>query len=493
MNIGRSGLLASWLFFAATGIAGATEARDGLLDPAYGVGGIALHSTARGGTVALSLAHGAVLQADGKLLLVGRGSRLDGGMHAQEEPVVVRLNADGSLDTSYGDGGVSVFPLTAPEDVRGGAASSATLLSDGRLLVVGLLRDDSGFSYRRCQLIYALDADGNLDGSYGPGPGPVCTDFGFPAPPPGSTNAIYDLIGIAAGAADAKAYISGPVTLNAPGGSVIARLDSQGRFDSTFAEQGRLFPGGGVSIGLYANRGLRVMPDNGVMAAASRSSPGGRSIGAWRLDPVGVPVPGFGAGGFAGSFLEGQLILGFGLDVDAQGASVVAGLARYFSAEPDRCNYCVSRFTPTGSPDQEFNAQGAQPGAPGTAEIVFPSGMREGSVQAVRLRGNGGVLLVGVVDPPGSFGDERVGVISLLADGRDDPRFGEIATPGRLILNPTGVDGASSIPWDVVLLPGKRVIVIGSYCCVPAGPSGRGIFALRLQDDDLFADGVEGP
>lgn len=486
--------LVSLALCGACACAAAAEPRDGLLDPGYGNGGIALHSTARNGTVRLNLAHGAVLQADGKLLLVGRGSRLDGGMHALQEPAVVRLNADGTLDASYGIGGVSVLPLTAPEDIRGGAASSATFLSDGRLLVVGLLRDTSDMSYRRCQLIYAMDADGNLDGSYGPGPGPACTDFGYPAPPPGSTNAIYDLVGLAIGAAESGAYISGPVTLNAPGASVIARLDSQGRFDPAFAVGGRLFIGKGTSISTYANSGLQVVAGNGVVAAAVRWSSGVVSLGALRIDSAGVLVPGFGAGGFAGSVLQGQNILGLGIAIDAQDAPVVAGLARYFPpSQPDRCNFCVLRFTASGFPDPGFNGQGVHAGAPGTAEISFPVGAMTGNVQALRLRESGTMLLAGVVVDPAVPGVEQVGLVSLLADGVDDPRFGEAATPGRLSLNPVGIDGARSIPWDVVMLPGKRAIVVGSYCCVPGGgPSASGIFAFRLQDDGLFASGFDG-
>lgn len=486
---------ALFVLFGLCAGARADVARDGELDPGYGSGGIALHSSARNGAVALDLAYDAVLQADGKLLLAGRGRRLDGGQHAPQEPMVVRLADDGTLDASYGVGGVSVFPLAAPEDSEGGTARAAAFLSDGRLLVVGLIRADGGLSYRRCQLVYALDANGNVDGTYGPGPGPVCTDFGHPAAPPGSSNAIYDAVGLAVGAVGAAAYISGPVTLNAPGDSVIARLDSQGRFDPTFAVQGRLFLDNGTSILLHANTGLHLMPDNGVMAAASRSSLGAVSLGALRLDSAGTPVPGFGTGGFAGSGLEGQLVMGHGMDIDALGAPVVTGLARYLppASQADRCNFCVLRFTTNGSPDPGFNVSGTHPGAPGTAEISFPSGTSAGNVQALRLRENGSFLLAGVVVDPAQPGVEQVGLASLLANGVDDPRFGEAATPGRLSLNPAGVDRARSIPWDVVMLPGKRAIVVGSFCCVPGGgPSASGIFAFRLQDDGLFADGFDG-
>lgn len=483
-------------FVALLGVASgvrAEEARDGKLDPAFGVGGVALHSAARGGAVALRQAYDAVPQADGKLLLVGAGSRLDGGMHAAQEPVVVRLNADGSLDTSYGDGGVAVFPLGAPMASRGGTARAAALLGDERLLVIGLIREDDGITYRRCQLVFALDANGNVDPAYGPGPGPECTDFGYPAPPPGSTGALYDVAGLATAAANGKAFVSGPVTANAPG-SVIARLDAQGRFDPGFSGDGRVFLDASTTVGLYSNSGLAALPDGGVLAAAGRSSSGVFHRGVLRLDADGAPVAGFGVGGFAGAALAGEIGLGLGLDVDATGAPVVAGLSRYLPpSQPDQCNYCVLRFTALGLPDPDFNSQGIHAGVAGTAEISYPAGASSGNVQAIRLRNGARFLLAGTNQAPAPPGGYLVGMVSLLEDGSYDPRFGDPTTPGRQQLNPAGMDAADSIPWDIVVLPGKRAIVVGHY----RSPTGQlpqsGMFALRLQDDALLFDSFDAP
>lgn len=469
------------------------EARDGVLDPTYGLGGIALHSAARGGTVALGRAYDAVPLADGKLLLVGVGSRLDGGMHATEEPVVVRLNADGSLDTGYGEGGVAVFPLGAPMASRGGTARAAAMLGDGRLLVVGLIREDDGLTYRRCQLVFALDATGNIDPGYGPGPGPECTYFGYPAPPPGSAGALYDVVGLATAAADGKAFISGPVTVNAPG-SVIARLDAQGRFDQEFSGVGRVFLDTSTTVGLYSNSGLTALADGGVLVAASRSSSGVRSRGVLRLDADGAPVAGFGVGGFAGAALAGQIGLELGLDVDANGAPVVAGLSRFLPlSQPDQCNYCVLRFTALGLPDPDFNSQGVHAGVAGTAEITYPIGAWSGSVQAIRLRNGGKLLLAGTSQAPTPSNGYLVGMVSLLEDGRYDPRFGDPTTPGRQQLSPAGIDAADSIPWDIVVLPGKRAIVVGYFSSFSGKQPQRGMFALRLQDDALLVDSFDAP
>lgn len=473
--------------------AAAETARDGVLDPSYGVGGVALHSAARGGTVSLRQAYDAVPLADGKLLLVGVGSRLDGGMHAAQEPVVVRLNSDGSLDTGYGDGGVAVFPLAAPMAARGGTARAAALLGDGRLLVVGLIREDDGMSFRRCQLVFALDANGILDPAYGPGPGPECTYFGYPAPPAGSTNALYDVVGLAAAAAGGKAYISGAVTVNAPG-SVIARLDAQGRFDPAFSGDGRVFLDPGTSIGLQSNQGLVPMPDGGVLAAAARSSSGAVGHGVLRLDGDGAPVAGFGVDGFAGTVLAGQSRLGLGLDVDANGAAVVAGLSRFFPpGQPDQCNYCVLRLTALGSLDPDFNAQGIHAGIAGTAEISYPTGASSGNVQAIRVLEGGKLLLAGANNTPTPPSGYLVGMVSLLEDGSFDPRFGAATTPGRQRFNPAGIDTADSIPRDIVPLPGKRTIVVGHYSDYSGPQPLVGMFAFRLQDDALLADSFDAP
>ena len=117
---------ASWLFAVAR-----TDAA-GNLDPAFGTGGIAV--TPLGGS-GWDFAFDVLVQADGSIVAVGAvdytpdphnwgdGARGFG---------LVRYHADGSLDTTFGDRGVTVTPFA-----QGGGAVAASLQADGKIVVVG--------------------------------------------------------------------------------------------------------------------------------------------------------------------------------------------------------------------------------------------------------------------------------------------------------------------------------------------------------------------
>ncbi|OWK40813.1 hypothetical protein FRUB_04705 [Fimbriiglobus ruber] len=92
-------------------------------------------------------------QPDGKLLVlenyVGPGGF-----------VLVRLNADGSVDTTFGTGGEVVSAQVAPTNITG---ESLTIQPDGKLLVVGypsFANDQTGFSVVR------MNPDGSPDTTF---------------------------------------------------------------------------------------------------------------------------------------------------------------------------------------------------------------------------------------------------------------------------------------------------------------------------------------
>lgn len=119
---------------------------DGTLDTSFGTGGMV--STAVGGNESdpWSLA----VQPDGKIVVAGTawdGSRFDFG--------VVRYSSDGTLDSSFGDGGIVTTPIGSGDD----GAYEVALQSDGKILVSG---DSSGTG-----ALVRYNADGTLDTSFG--------------------------------------------------------------------------------------------------------------------------------------------------------------------------------------------------------------------------------------------------------------------------------------------------------------------------------------
>ncbi|MEZ5424259.1 MAG: FG-GAP-like repeat-containing protein [Pyrinomonadaceae bacterium] len=138
-------------------------------------------------------------QADGKIILAGDFSKYDGVASAG----LVRVNSDGTLDTSFNAG-------------TGFDVSPTKLLSqpDGKVLAIGTFTTYSGVSVPR---IVRIDADGSLD-----------TGFSVALNAGSSVNAV-DLL------ADGRIYIAGEFT--SIGGTPrvgVARLHADGSLDTAF-------------------------------------------------------------------------------------------------------------------------------------------------------------------------------------------------------------------------------------------------------------------
>jgi uncharacterized delta-60 repeat protein len=130
---------------------------DGTLDTSFGNGGIVnLRPTGANDRIQQTLE-----QADGKILVNGwvNGHGNNGG-----EMIVARFNADGSVDGSFGAGGMVRIPLL---DVD----SRSQLLSivNGKIVVAGASSFNTNYD---ANLVLArLNADGSFDTSFVPAPG----------------------------------------------------------------------------------------------------------------------------------------------------------------------------------------------------------------------------------------------------------------------------------------------------------------------------------
>lgn len=163
---------------------------NGSLDSTFGTGGIVTTFITPQGDIALALA----LQADGKIVAVGTGDH--GGS-------VARYNPNGSLDTTFGSGGVVNIPKS------GDLHAVAIQPWDGKIDVAGV---GSGAFLARCNL------DGSLDTTFN-GTGTVRT-----ALPPDNANGV--------GSADLAIY---PRTGTANDGKIVMVGETQYNFGSSYA------------------------------------------------------------------------------------------------------------------------------------------------------------------------------------------------------------------------------------------------------------------
>src|SRR3954463_9438742 len=175
---------------------------NGTLDPTFGSGGKRVIDF---GTDDES-AYGAALQPDGKIVMAG-DSRL--------QPAVVRLKANGALDTSFDGDGRKLFswgPI--------GRVTAVVVAPNGKILLGGFSGPEGGNIQ-----VARLNANGALDPTFGAG-GIAAVDFG-------DTEYGEAL----ARQADGRILVAGR---SLPTGAVVARLRATGVLDPDFGSGGRV-------------------------------------------------------------------------------------------------------------------------------------------------------------------------------------------------------------------------------------------------------------
>ena len=125
---------------------------NGSLDTSFGTGGKVTTPIGSVDDEVFAL----VLQPDGKLVAAGYTSSASSTAFA-----LVRYNADGSLDTSFGTGGKVTTSIESIDD----EAFALVLQPDGKLVAVGYANDGSNEDFA----VVRYSANGSLDASFGTG------------------------------------------------------------------------------------------------------------------------------------------------------------------------------------------------------------------------------------------------------------------------------------------------------------------------------------
>jgi len=306
---------------------------NGQVDEAFAAAGTAEVSFA--GSSA-SLAYGVTVQADKKIVVVGNAN-----IGQQTVWGLARLNPDGSLDASFGNGGQFTMAIGTSTD----QAFSVLQQPDGKLVVGGETWNDTentiAFAVAR------FLPDGALDPSFG-NAGITIVSVG-----PQGLSGIRRILLTSAGRIVAVGYAG---TLWQTFDFGLAQLNSDGTLDTTFGNQGTL----SVSLGedsAYANDAV-LAPGGTIIAAgvSQKRSIGRQTVALAEITSSGSLDLGFGSGGIQVTPIPGcSWNDGMGVVLQADGKIL---LGSKLGGDPNSGNFAILQYTSSGSLDEEFGNSG---------------------------------------------------------------------------------------------------------------------------------------
>lgn len=404
-----------WIALLASG----ALAAPGDLDPTFGGDGTVFTRISSQGNT--DILEDLALQSDGKILAVA-------GVHGDDSQStdfgVVRYLPDGTLDPSFGSGGVASTDLT---DGGSDGANAVALQSDGRIVVSG-----EAITFGRRSVTVAAGVarylpDGSLDSSFGRdgivtvsltgarlfandvaiqpdgkivvlGTRSVCdedfnctdafaflrfTSSGALDRSFGQRGIVITVVGSSSLATELALQSDGKLVAvgRSDGRFVLTRHNTNGSLDLTFGQGGivtTLFPEGESRA-----RGVVIQPDGKIIAAGAAGQFSGGVMALARYSSDGSLDSAFGSGGLVTTSIES----GAGAaDVALQGdGRIVAGGTAITDFGP---TFALARYTSAGSPDRRF----------GRAGVLTTDFGTESELRSLVIQADGKILAGGCVD-----------------------------------------------------------------------------------------------
>ncbi|MGI8820668.1 MAG: delta-60 repeat domain-containing protein, partial [Chthoniobacterales bacterium] len=344
-------------------------------------------------------ANAIALQSDGKIVAAGRrGIQIEPAQQRKGHVALARYNSDGSLDATFGNGG------TVENDFGQGLESYAIALMiqpDGKLVIAG------GSSYEF--LVARYNSNGTLDTTFG-GSGFRLANF--------SSN--WDAATDAALQPDGKIVLVGWSELNSPYDSfAVARFNSDGSFDQSFGNSGKV-----LLTDQGALHAVALQSDGKLLALGSSNSFSDSRFLLLRFNVNGALDSTFGSGGTVATDF-GRPTEGAALVFQADGKLLAGGLTSsdpYFTnSDFALARYQFGSFQLPGAVSRKTHGASVYDLAlplTGTAAIEPRSGGSASEHQIV-FTFPGSVTLTGatVTAAPGRTAEIK-GAITRSADGR---------------------------------------------------------------------------
>lgn len=198
---------------------------NGILDNTFGTGGKVVTPIGNGNEdAALAIK----VQSDGKIIAAGYST-----FNSITNFTVVRYNSNGTLDNTFGTGGISLNTIGS----SGGAAFSLAIQTDGK--IVG-----SGVSLNNEDIILRYNANGVVDSAFGTN-GMIKTTFGTGYTVAGDIPSWSVVI-----QSDGKIVAGGGILNGSSGNFAVARYTGTGNIDANFGLNGKTVASGGLGYSI---------------------------------------------------------------------------------------------------------------------------------------------------------------------------------------------------------------------------------------------------
>ncbi len=344
---------------------------DGSIDTSFGGNGFTEVDISPAG---LDIPYDIAVQADGKIIVAGTANIENGG-----DIALLRLNADGSVDTSYGTNGIVTTDLRGAEFGFG-----ITLQNDGKLLLTGTANGD-------LILLRYLD-NGILDNSFA-----------------NSGVATIDLGGNDVGKAVMVQTFGRIITAaESDGRLAVSAFDIDGNPDTTFGTNGSTITNvggwGGLADAILQNDDKIILAGTGVLN-------GTQAISVVRYLEDGNPDPNFGDSGLVLTNVTNTINQGAGVAIQDDGKILVNG-----NTIPGNSDFLVVRYLSDGSLDPTFASGG---------KLLIGDDSNQTAGNNPVVQSDGGIVFAG-------HSDYSMALVRLFPDGSLDRGFGNPAAAASI-------------------------------------------------------------
>jgi uncharacterized delta-60 repeat protein len=351
-----------------------------------------------------------LVQADGKIIAVGESNGVGG---------LFRYNSNGTFDQSFGDGGKQVGTGSVVPSV------AAALQGDGKIVTLGTsfgLLADASFQISRYTTAGALDTSFGINGG---------TSISFGA---GTLNVASDLIM----QSDGKIVAVG----RSGGDSAIVRLTSAGQLDASFGTGGKVITD---QSNIDDATSVIVQADGKIVVGGSNFLGNSANFSLARYTTSGVLDTSFSSDGRADATF-GLEDIATSLALQSDGKYVQVGYTNVNNATTGPNDFAVARWNADGTLDTSFDVDGL-------VTIDFANDDRANSVA---IQSDGKVIVAGSWDG----GASDFAIVRLNTNGSLDTSFSGDGKANFSFAN-SGF-GNAEFAYSVKIQADGKIVVAGS-------------------------------